>query len=166
MHLDRGGVGFGETRAPTTIASALLEKCKPPTSGSSFSAPTTSVNSTIVAAYRPNSRAERLTVHTDALPPHAVALRLGDDSMAERFPAGSIVVIVDTESPDTNDFVVGVLPGAQTASMRQWVEAADRRFLVPLNRAYQATEVTADFRLLGVVVEVLSFFPSTFRPSP
>ena len=121
---------------------------------------------TLAVAYGPDSPAERITVHTDAAPPHALAMQLGDDSMAERFPVGSIVVIVDSKSPDANDFVVGVLPGEQAAAMRQWVEAADRRFLVPLNRAYQATEVTAEFRLLGVVVEAISFFPSTFRPTP
>jgi SOS-response transcriptional repressor LexA len=63
------------------------------------------------------------------------------------------VVIVDNRPPKANEFVVGILPGQQTATMRQWAAVADRHFLLPSNRIYQAAEATSDFRLFGVVVE-------------
>ena len=75
--------------------------------------------------------------------------------MGERFPAESIVVIDDTKAPQANDFVAGVLPGTQSALVRQWVDAADRHFPVPFNRSYQAIKFGPDFRLLGVIVEAI-----------
>jgi SOS-response transcriptional repressor LexA len=91
---------------------------------------------------------------------HVVALRLPDDAMGDRFPEGSTVVISDIKSPEPADYVVGVLPNTQTACMRQLGELAGRKFLVPLNAAYPAIEVTPEFRLLGVVIAVILHFPA------
>jgi SOS-response transcriptional repressor LexA len=110
----------------------------------------------ITQAYEADQALPRIVVQTDtASPPHALAVRLVDDAMGERFPAGSIVVIVDNRLPKANDFVVGILPGKQAATMRQWAAVADRHFLLPSNRNHQAAEVTPDFRIFGVVVEAV-----------
>jgi hypothetical protein len=123
-----------------------------------FSAAELGQFASIAAALAARPGGETIAVQPAFAPQHLLALRLPDDSMAERFPAGSIVVIADDRAPRADDFVVGVPPGSQAASMRHWVEAAERRFLLPLNRAYAAAEASAGYRLLGVVVEAIQLF--------
>jgi SOS-response transcriptional repressor LexA len=123
-----------------------------------FSASELGQFASIGAALTARPSGETIAVQPSLAPQHALAMRLPDDSMAERFPAASIVVITDDTTPRANDFVVGIPAGAQVASMRHWVEAGERRFLLPLNPAYSASEATAGYRLLGVVVEAIQLF--------
>jgi SOS-response transcriptional repressor LexA len=123
-----------------------------------FSAAELGQFASIAAALAARPSGQGIAVQLAYAPQHLLGLRLPDDSMAERFPAGSIVVITDDKAPRANDFVVGVAPGAQVASMRHWVEAGERRFLLPLNPTYSAAEAAAGYRLLGVVVEAIQLF--------
>jgi SOS-response transcriptional repressor LexA len=143
---------LGRSRAPALASQGQVGQA--PVFGAAELGPFASIAAALAA--RPGG--EMIAIQPNFAPQHVLAMRVPDDSMAERFPAGSIVVITDNTVPRANDFVVGVPPGGQVASMRHWVEAADRRFLFPLNPAYQVSEAIAGYRLLGVVVQAIQLF--------
>jgi len=117
----------------------------------------------IASIYRASPAAATVPVLAPTSAGHAVAMRLEDDSMGERLPAGSVVVITDDRAPRDNDLVVGLPPGSNTPCLRTWVAVGERKFVVPIDENFPAREVKPGFRLYGVVVEAT---PATSRPAP
>lgn len=79
------------------------------------------------------------------------ALRVMGDSMAPEFWDGCIIIVEPRLSARHGQYVVVDYAGDTT--FRQYVEEGGRRFLRPLNDAYETVEITGAFTVRGVVVQ-------------
>lgn len=79
------------------------------------------------------------------------ALRVIGDSMEPEFRDGHIVIVDPVMPPRSDAFVVADYAG--DTLLRQYVERDGRRWLVALNAAHPAVEVTGPLRIRGVVVQ-------------
>ena len=79
------------------------------------------------------------------------ALRVMGDSMAPEFWDGCIIIVEPRLSVQNGQYAVVDYAGETT--FRQYVEESGRRFLKPLNDAYEAVEINGQFAVRGVVVQ-------------
>lgn len=86
------------------------------------------------------------------------ALRIQGDAMTApsgymvSFREGDLIQVDQAKRPQHNDFVVTVLPGANEAALRQYVEEGGMRYLKPLNPQYPLIEVDDRVRFCGVAI--------------
>ncbi|MEO5367370.1 MAG: helix-turn-helix domain-containing protein [Magnetococcus sp. WYHC-3] len=81
------------------------------------------------------------------------ALRVTDDSMAEEFSQGDLVIIDPTREPEHNEYVVVSSLVGKMTSFKQLVMDGGRYFLKPLNPRYPITEIDmSQTHICGVVV--------------
>lgn len=79
------------------------------------------------------------------------ALRVLGDSMLPEFAEGHIIIIDPGMALHDGAYVV--IDHAGETIFRQMLIEGDRRFLKPLNDAYDTVELTGDFHVHGVVVQ-------------
>jgi SOS-response transcriptional repressor LexA len=79
------------------------------------------------------------------------ALRVMGDSMAPEFWDGCIIIVEPRLSAQSGEYAV--VDYAGDTIFRQFVAEDGRRFLKPLNDAYETVEITGPFTVRGVVVQ-------------
>lgn len=79
------------------------------------------------------------------------ALRVMGDSMAPEFWDGCIIIVEPRLSARHGQYAVIDYAGETT--FRQYLEEGARRFLKPLNDAYETVEITGAYTVRGVVVQ-------------
>jgi DNA polymerase V len=79
------------------------------------------------------------------------ALRVVGDSMAPEFHEGHIIVL-DPGLPATHGAYVVIEVGGETIFRQFWTDSG-RALLRPLNDEYPVIELTADYRVRGVVTQ-------------
>lgn len=91
--------------------------------------------------------------------PNAFALRVEGDSMtnpygAPSIPEGAIVVVEPNREPSPGNIVVALLEESNNATLKRLVFDGPKKYLKPLNPAYQAIEINGNCRIVGVALRV------------
>jgi len=79
------------------------------------------------------------------------ALRVMGDSMAPEFWDGCIIIVEPRLSARHGQYVV--IDYAGDTTFRQYLEENGRRWLKPLNDAYETVEITGPCNVRGVVIQ-------------
>ena len=94
----------------------------------------------------------------------AFATRIEDTTMAPRFPEGSILVVDPEIKPQDQDFVLIHLGNHGKAQFKQMLVDGESLYLKPINTDFQTNRVEKPYRILGVMIQVLTEFYQDRRP--
>jgi len=95
-------------------------------------------------------------VSTDAVVgPNAFALMMQGDSMAPRFPDGTILIFDPSFEPQNRDFVAVIQKGQKLASFKQLLIDGQDKYLKPINSEFKTTQITDEHeqKFIGVLVQ-------------
>lgn len=94
--------------------------------------------------------AEEWLATTATVGPHTYALRVRGDSMEDRFPEGTILIVEPNREPVSGNFVIA--KDGDDCTFKQFVKDGSDWYLKPLNTRYPIKLFTERMHLCGVVI--------------
>ncbi len=87
---------------------------------------------------------------------NAFAIRLEDNTMEPRFPAGTILIIEPNLQPTNNDFAAVNIKGQGKVQFKQVQFDGEELYLKALNPDFETKRVTESYHFCGVMVQALA----------
>jgi SOS-response transcriptional repressor LexA len=119
-----------------------------------FNLPLITLNQAISWPQKRNEFSITTHVQTDIeITESAYAIRLKDSTMYPMFPDGTLLIIEPNHAYEHRDFVVVFLKDENRAIFKQLLIDGSRRYLKSINKDYPSISLTANDKILGVMLQ-------------
>lgn len=81
------------------------------------------------------------------------ALQL-EESFSHLFTQGSFIILDPDELIENKSYILVIKKGSYSPSIKQFIIYDDKQMLVPLNPVFEAVELTKEFQVLGIIVQI------------